>query len=335
MTTPNRDRQRERERERETNYPSHTSGSGSGSGVVMTTPKRRMNIIFSLSFMRESTFDNLDFFRSPKNKTLKKKLSNEGFYYNRVENRVKCCYDCISYETESHGVKNNDGPIPHSDMCPYQVPVARSKVFFAPIASLFFERERLNTFIEFPYAWPDVSTPQVLAKEGFYYNRASDYVVCAFCHKKYSKFLGATSFKHSFCSNLANISLAMSSILDDLLPSASDHYPLYYTEKEKCPWLNNNENKVSYQHLSVFKFKPPIHSEYILAQTRSESFQDWPLIRTKQTPKELALAGFFYEGEYSNHNNFPRMLLTSFSFNRYNFYLSLSLSLSLCKEINE
>ncbi|XP_042873338.1 baculoviral IAP repeat-containing protein 3-like [Penaeus japonicus] len=54
---------------------------------------------------------------------------------------------------------------------------SRSKTFIS-YDSLRFEKERLDTFIDWPIKWLD---PSELASDGFYYLRTADHCACVFC----------------------------------------------------------------------------------------------------------------------------------------------------------
>ena len=106
----------------------------------------------------------------------------------------------------------------------------RSKKFFDLIPNLYFEKERLDTFVEWPITFIN---PKELAACGFYYLRESDHVACIFCHRNVGSWeIGdepQTEHKKHFpeCKfingkALYNVNLSQSVILDNLVRKNED-----------------------------------------------------------------------------------------------------------------
>ena len=165
----------------------------------------------------------------------------------------------------------------------------RSKIFKSLVMHLLYERERLDTFIEWPLKY---ISPEDLAKEGFYYLRKNDHCACIFC----ARIIGEWEFgdtprqehlKHepscpSFSLNTPpvgnDISLANNAILDKLV--------LKGEERPVVPTMKN------------YLWRTPTW-EYIHEENRLRTFSQgnkWPAKRVAQNPVLLAQAGFYYCG---------------------------------------
>nr|AHC55308.1 inhibitor of apoptosis protein [Palaemon carinicauda] len=201
---------------------------------------------------------------------------------------------------------------------------ARSKKFLS-YDSLRYEKERLETFIEWPIPW---LSPEDLAADGFYYLRTNDHCACVFCRGIVGAWeVGDTPrgehtrhFPHCpFIRGqpVGNVPLKHSEILDKLpldgeecplppprcenardksVPSTTGsnsgrHMPGSYPEC-KGPVRNNN---INYDEIGLRQYSGPKRKDYVTFESRLKSYSKWPE-RVEQKPKEMAEAGFFYCG---------------------------------------
>ena len=106
-------------------------------------------------------------------------LAKAGFYYTSNGQKVKC-FACL-YEFDADKIKGVvDFVGYHYSYCFFiqNLRPARPKKFLS-YDSLHYEKERLETFIEWPIPW---ILPEELAADGFYYLRTQDHCACVFCH---------------------------------------------------------------------------------------------------------------------------------------------------------
>ena len=201
----------------------------------------------------------------------------------------------------------------------------RSKKFQS-FHSLLYEKERLDTFIEWPAPWV---SPKDLAADGFYYLRTKDHCACVFCRGIIGSWrVGDTPrneharhFSHCpFVRGLpsGNVPLTHCAILEKLdgkecpmpkprsfyatvEPRSGRHMPGSYPECEGLVKTENEKkkNNVDYDELGLPRHSGPKRKEYISKERRLDSFDKWPE-RVLQRPIELAEAGFFY-CELSDH----------------------------------
>ena len=106
-------------------------------------------------------------------------LAKGGFYFTKIGHKVKCAKCGLEVDTstvtlpeEVHSLHKEKSPL-----CQYTVSQSRTKKFIS-YDSLRFEKERLETFIDWPVGWLN---PVDLAKDGFYYLRTADHCACVFC----------------------------------------------------------------------------------------------------------------------------------------------------------
>ena len=256
-------------------------------------------------------------------------LARSGFYLDHISKTVNCCMNCrssyniyalintIKRGREQQNEDDDDEEdysmyFQHSTQCTYSKPNARSKVFYLPMQSLYFESERLNSFIEFPGGHSSSPiTINNLAECGFYYLRKSDYIACRFCGKCYKNWYETDynslyDFNHP-CNNSEkrhNISIEMSNLLEDIKLDRSHFYPLVHNNCMSQEIENEDVNYLA--QMSVWKFKTPKYPQYESERARKETFNsfNWPNVRLLNlSPKELANAGFFYQGNYNIYNN--------------------------------
>ena len=114
---------------------------------------------------------------------LKNQLAQAGFFYSNNSD-IKC-FKC-NYELDTSEISLNLDVIKlHKDKqpdCQFITSLTsssntRSKKFLS-YDSLRYEKERLNTFIEWPIPW---ISPHNLAADGYYYLRTEDNCACVFC----------------------------------------------------------------------------------------------------------------------------------------------------------
>ena len=188
----------------------------------------------------------------------------------------------------------------------------RSKIFNNSDHSLRYEKERLETFIEWPIPW---LSPEELAADGFYYLRTLDHCACFFCRGiigvweegdtprgEHTRHFPQCPFVKG--RPVGNIPLRHSAILDKLPLVDNNNYSTTITNHQFFPGRympgsyaeckgnlknNNNNNDI------LFKHYPPKFSHHITVESRIKTFTKWPENMT-QKPIELSEAGFFYHG---------------------------------------
>lgn len=136
------------------------------------------------------------------------------------------------------------------------------------------EDVRLKTFEN---NWPvSFLSPEVLAKNGFYYLGRGDEVRCAFCKVEIMKWAEG----------------------DD---PGSDHQRW----APQCPFLKGeqavepvgrDECGLRASTTSAIQMPGPVHPELASQSSRLRTFRDWPR-SMRQKPEDLAEAGFFYTGQ--------------------------------------
>lgn len=235
---------------------------------------------------------------------IKNQLAKAGFFYPQTNFTVKCfvCYyeldvRQINSDTDVLNIHKVENP-----KCDFIKSLANklnniTKKFFH-YNSLQYEKQRLETFIEWPVYW---LSPSDLAADGFYFLRKKDHCACCFC----SVIIGSWErgdtprsehYKHyPFCSfiqgdTVGNIPIAHSNILEKL-PLEGEENPMLVSDFSIDKRVNNvNENG------RLYEYNGPVHVNYITIEAREWSFKGWPE-RVVQKPKELAEAGFFYCGK--------------------------------------
>ena len=184
--------------------------------------------------------------------------------------------------------------------------------FYTP-KSLYFEKERRKTFIDWPI--PHIISPDDLAANGFYYLRQKDYVCCIFCDgmlydwKKGNivKLEHENHFPH--CSvlkpvgnvPLGNIPLSCSKILDKL-PIKGEENPmdlprdlyLYIrpisfdsVPQKQLDDLNTNRHNICDSNSLDSRIQ----------SFTNKLFQQWPENAVGISAEKMARAGFLYIGK--------------------------------------
>ena len=173
-------------------------------------------------------------------------LAKGGFYYDTYNRIIKCCMGCREYNVEyiSNAKTDKFNFVKYlHNFWSFQPTIIGSKLFSEYKFSLIYEKERLNSFIEFPSC--HIIDPKTLAKDGFYYERYEDVCCCIFCNlriypsqlllKECSSLNDIHATSSPNCSFLTgnligihdvpNIPLEISNILDNMV-MPGDHYPL-------------------------------------------------------------------------------------------------------------
>ena len=254
---------------------------------------------FSREENRLSTFDG----NTPLTEDAKINLAKAGFYFVQQKKNMKC-FSCL-LELEISG--DASGPSLPTAMnyhpnCYFIKRLRgggrRSKKFDSYF-SLYYERERLETFIDWPVSF---ILPEELAASGFYYLRKEDHCACVFCcgtvgawevddtpsgeHQRHfpnCPFLAGHS--------IGNVTLDQSRILDKLS-----------LDGEECvmPRLTYHEEEEDEDEINLYgvsRFSKPSRMEYISPESRLKTFKFWPEgLRSRQTPDDMTAAGFFYCG---------------------------------------
>lgn len=240
-----------------------------------------------------------------KDSPISEEIVENGFYLDRKEEKVKCCMQCTSINVFDIEKKK----LQHLKECPYESPSnTRSRVFFSEEKSFFFEKERLDSFIEFPHY--NHLTPKILAKHGFISTRISDFIGCVFCNKTFTHLetLNPDDIVNHTCSSEKqsrngdrdesmrdinrrmnskmcdfNISFEVSKHLEELRLKSDDHFAIF----DECYYFKQSPIR-PLSSLDEFK-------------ERRETFnsKSWPImIGGFALIFKLAEAGFCYIGKY-------------------------------------
>lgn len=180
---------------------------------------------------------------------------------------------------------------------------------FTSTDSLRKETERTKTFIDWPL---DFIQPDVLVKFGFYYLRTLDHVACIFCrgivgaweegdeplseHKKH--FPHCPFVQGRYCGNVKASESNSSCESEKMMQIREmDHVGKDHCVRriEECGSSKVQGQAINFDELGLPQYSGPRHKEYITYVNRINSFTKWPE-RVKQTPQELAEAGFFSNG---------------------------------------
>lgn len=150
--------------------------------------------------------------------------------------------------------------------------------------------DRLKSFIN----WPNQDvTKEVLAKAGFYYKNRNDVVQCPFCHIEGYQWLAGDDPMEDHRSWSPRCPFVMTSVEPDSPNTRNaDTCGLYGVEI-----LPNSvpEDEIHLEKLGIQKNKGPAHPDKFTYDSRLNTFACWPK-SIKQTPHDLAEAGFFYVG---------------------------------------
>ncbi|KAK3866346.1 hypothetical protein Pcinc_028114 [Petrolisthes cinctipes] len=247
-------------------------------------------------------------------------LAKSGFYCTQKGDTVKC-YKC-KFEIDASKVSFTEIDERHKNLAPTCMEVEnadhsprRSKKFMS-YDSLRFEKERLETFINWPVSWLQ---PSELARDGFYYLRTEDHCACVFCRgivgswEKGDTPRGEHQRHFPHCpfikgQAVGNIPIEQSQIISRLSPRAETiSSPSFnnvdvcgtgrlmsgsYPEKTGPP---NSKNCLNLEGMGLPLHSGPKRRDYLTYESREGSFVRWPE-GVQQRPADLAEAGFFYCG---------------------------------------
>ncbi|XP_069172814.1 uncharacterized protein [Procambarus clarkii] len=228
-------------------------------------------------------------------------LAKAGFYYTHKANLLEC--SMCHFQIDATNVNQDENRIialhkKEKPECTFNQNVKRSiSKKFDSYDSLRFEKERLNTYIDWPLEWLE---PSDLARDGFYYLRTNDHVACVFCRGIVGSWergdtpRGEHQRHFPHCHFIRNQPVG--------------NFPLIFNEKFEgysIP-LRNSKNSSYRQGIDVCGLSPMtdngVHQhtiakrkDYLTLESRLASFNNWPE-RVTQKPTELSEAGFFYCG---------------------------------------
>lgn len=138
---------------------------------------------------------------------------------------------------------------------------------------------RLNTFVNWPV--PNIISPEVLAKAGFYSLQRADKVSCAYCNTIL------------LCWKEGDDPRSEHRRLSPQCPFVQSNFSLNESDSAT---VNSNTKLVSVDNLSelgIQAHKGPRLPAYATLEARLRSFTGWP-VDLIQTPDMLAEAGFYY-----------------------------------------
>ena len=190
--------------------------------------------------------------------------------------------------------------------------------------SLHLEKERLKTFIEWPYP-PECPSPVELAKNGFFYTRVDDVIKCIYCETELQQLHLQIIFHRTDCCQNPNIMFQQSEILDKLQKPPLKEGESIFRKKYPYSFPRNISQRIGVDYpLTVVKtraadaivrayaereFNRPVSDEvslsdvqielYTSTEERIESFPNNshnPLGRIGISRKRFAEAGFRYAG---------------------------------------
>lgn len=184
-----------------------------------------------------------------------------------------------------------------------------STPFTSIVDSLRKETERKKTFIDWPL---DFIQPDDLVKFGFFYLRTSDHVACIFCRgivgaweegdeplSEHMKHFPNCPFVQGIsCGNIKASESNSSHESEKLMQIREKNHSGkdYCTRRiEKCGNSKVQGQVINFDALGLPQYSGPSHQEFLTYVNRINSFTNWPE-RVKQTPEELAGAGFFSNG---------------------------------------
>ncbi|CAG9769571.1 unnamed protein product [Ceutorhynchus assimilis] len=150
--------------------------------------------------------------------------------------------------------------------------------------------DRIKSYVNWPNR--DISK-EALAKAGFYYKNRNDIVQCPYCHIEGYQWMAGDEPMEDHRTWSPNCAFVMNSVEPDSpSPRTSDTCGLYGVEI-----LPNSvpEDEIHLEKLGIQKNKGPAHPDRFSYDLRLQTFECWPK-SIKQTPHDLADAGFFYVG---------------------------------------
>ena len=203
----------------------------------------------SLEWYRRNTLEKNADALSPK---LIRQLANAGFYYDN-DGKIKCFVCSGEYYNDNiqRYISNVNCQIMNvlkfhyfiNPTCPFVMhslsPNTERYKKFRKVASLRYEKARLDTFIDWPMF--SIFSPSQLASNGFYYLKKHDFCACAFCrniigHWEPSDTPATEHYRHrqgcSFMNGSVfhNVTLKESVILDTINVNKEDYSEAKYDD---------------------------------------------------------------------------------------------------------
>ncbi|CAG9787764.1 unnamed protein product [Diatraea saccharalis] len=153
--------------------------------------------------------------------------------------------------------------------------------FFYSVADLRHEEERLKTFEKWPLTF---LSPELLARNGFYYLGRSDEVRCAFCKVEIMRWEEGDDPAEDHKRWAPQC------------PFLRNHTSAGNVPVETPPANGRDECGVRAPPTTSVCMPGPVHPQYASEAARLSTFNDWPRCM-RQKPEDLAEAGFFYTGQ--------------------------------------
>ncbi|XP_013408788.1 baculoviral IAP repeat-containing protein 7-like [Lingula anatina] len=182
--------------------------------------------------------------------------------------------------TDLSSVENN---YPFSDLAQQQNVSSHGNHIFALMQD---ENARRASY---PVGWSAICpiSPDELAKAGFFCMNSGDLVQCAFCRGAVRNWEIGDSpfFEHK--KHFPLCQFVLDRLEQEQRPSNSVPQSNTFSNSSNVPDLLLDESPIVTER--------PKHPEHAVEQNRIASFQNWP-INKKQTPRDLAQAGFYYAG---------------------------------------
>ncbi|XP_050710369.1 baculoviral IAP repeat-containing protein 7-B-like [Eriocheir sinensis] len=189
----------------------------------------------------------------------------------------------------------------------------RRNKMFTSYKSLRFEKERRDTFIDWPVKW---LKPEDLARDGFIYLREADHCACVFCRgivgawekgdiprKEHQRHFPQCPFVNG--KPVGNIPYAQGMIIishftpsPEATPQGVDVCGLGRPMQDSYPeGTPPGKLDLDFKNMDLSQHTGPKRKDFLSRERREKSFVRWP-DQVKQTPKDLAEAGFFYCGKH-------------------------------------
>lgn len=165
------------------------------------------------------------------------------------------------------------------------------------------EKERLLTFRKWPKN--DIVYPSDLARDGFYYMNNEDYAQCVFCHGILSGWTRGDAVVIEHRRIFPNCPFVRGETNENIpLNPDNNIIPCFRPQIPRLP-VNGSEfaspipptvNPSSNLDTGVVSQRPK-YPDYAIVSLRKQTYSSWPT-QMKQTPDQLAKAGFYYMGKY-------------------------------------
>ncbi|CAH2982574.1 unnamed protein product [Chilo suppressalis] len=153
--------------------------------------------------------------------------------------------------------------------------------FFCSVVDFRHEEERLKTFEKWPLTF---LSPELLARNGFYYLGRGDEVRCAFCKVEIMRW------------EEGDDPAADHQRWAPQCPFLRNHTSAGNVPADTPPTNGRDECGVRAPPAASVCLPGPEHPKYASEAARISSFKDWPR-SIRQKPEDLAEAGFFYTGQ--------------------------------------